>query len=318
MYDCVFLITRHKVSLEKIHNSDNINISVQLVLYTGAFFDNLNAIAFVLHPIKLAISILESQYCLLANCFIGLVHLEAAIRKFLENDYCNFHQQAITVFNRRFADFNNDAYILCFFLHSEYTRTFWHILLVADSFYKKICKKLKERKILMSQMRSYRHHITPFDILFDDNESPSVWWMLLENKLLYFSSNTKNLYKVLSNINFCDDDYNKHLNEERPVNEEKLANEERLANDRRPWNKERLANEEPTNEEMKDIFILLEVLKIDELLNLDATDFTNNLGELIVDTNFEFPDEKNIIVQDNNIENDEDWNSKRETNAMLN
>ncbi|CAG8843168.1 43381_t:CDS:2, partial [Gigaspora margarita] len=60
MYDCVFSIIRHKVPLEIICNRDNIDILVQSVLRTRAFFDNLYALAFVLHPIKIAISILES------------------------------------------------------------------------------------------------------------------------------------------------------------------------------------------------------------------------------------------------------------------
>ncbi|CAG8524023.1 23528_t:CDS:1, partial [Racocetra persica] len=92
-------------------------------------------------------------------------------------------------------------------------------------------------------------------------------------------------------------------------------------NEEKPENEERPANEEPTNKKIEDTFIPLKekILKIEKLLNLDATIFTNNLGELIINTNFEFPDEENIIVWDNNIENDEeDWDSEREINAMLN
>ncbi|CAG8627876.1 1131_t:CDS:2, partial [Dentiscutata heterogama] len=58
IYDYIFLIIRYKVPLEIIHNSDN-----------------------------LAISILELQNCSLADCFVGLVHLGAAIRRLPENDY---------------------------------------------------------------------------------------------------------------------------------------------------------------------------------------------------------------------------------------
>ncbi|CAG8734958.1 427_t:CDS:2, partial [Dentiscutata erythropus] len=47
-----------------------------------------------------------------------LVRLEAAIKRLLENDYHSFRQQVITIFNRRFAEFDDDAYILCFFFTS--------------------------------------------------------------------------------------------------------------------------------------------------------------------------------------------------------
>jgi hypothetical protein len=69
-------------------------------LRTRAFFDDLLALAFILHPIKLAISTLESQDCSLSDCFIGLVRLGAAIKKLPENDHRTFRQQAIAIFNK--------------------------------------------------------------------------------------------------------------------------------------------------------------------------------------------------------------------------
>ena len=60
-----------------------------------------------------------------------------------------------------------------------------------------------------------------------------------------------------------------------------------------------------------------EILKIEELLNLDATYFTDSLGEIIADTfNLSEEEIEDIIVQDdNNIE--EDWDPEREVNAIL-
>jgi len=81
----------------------------------------LNALAFILYLIKLAISTLESQNCLLADCFISLTCLGAAIKKLPMNDHHIFWQQAIAIFNKRFAEFDDNTYILCFFLHPEYS-----------------------------------------------------------------------------------------------------------------------------------------------------------------------------------------------------
>ncbi|CAG8530887.1 16689_t:CDS:2, partial [Dentiscutata heterogama] len=46
--------------------------------------------------------------------------------------------------------------------------------------------------------------------------------------------------------------------------------------------------EEPTSEEVQDVeFSEEESLKIEELLNLDVANFTNDLGEVILDTGFD-------------------------------
>ncbi len=104
-----------------------------------------------------------------------------------------------------------------------------------------------------------------------------------KNELPYFSTNktVKNLYEILYDASLYD--------------EEDLE-------------------EELTNEDIQDIFIFLEeeILKIEELLNLDATDFTDSLGEIIADTfNLSEEEIEDIIIQDDNsIE--EDWDPERE------
>ena len=89
-----------------------------------AFFDDVRALSFTLCPIKQSIAALESQSCTLANCFLGLVRLGAAIKKLPENDHRTFRQQCISIFNRRYAKFDDPIYLLCFFLHPFYTGKF--------------------------------------------------------------------------------------------------------------------------------------------------------------------------------------------------
>ncbi|CAG8483241.1 29306_t:CDS:10 [Racocetra persica] len=264
-----------------IRNSDNVNVSVQSILRTRAFFDDLNTLAFVLRPIKLAISIFESQNCSLANCFIGLVHLGAAIRRLLENDYHSFWQQAITIFNRRFAEFDDDAYILCFFLHPGYTGTFRRILLAADSFYEKIVWWISLEDYFLKdedhicQLAHMLLSITPHAARYkriwftlgwyygkcytclsldkiENMQKLSAFYLAnLKNELPYFASNIENLYEAL----LANEE--RPLNEERPSNEEIPLNKKRPANEGKPGNKERPANEEPTNEKTEDTFIPL-------------------------------------------------------------
>lgn len=77
----------------------------------------MRALAFALHPLKKSIATLESQSCTLADCYLGLAQLGAAIKKLPENDHRQFRQECIIIFNRRFAEFDDNAYLICFFLH---------------------------------------------------------------------------------------------------------------------------------------------------------------------------------------------------------
>ncbi|CAG8798440.1 3697_t:CDS:1, partial [Gigaspora rosea] len=60
--------------------------------------------------------------------------------------------------------------------------------------------------------------------------------------------------------------------------------------------------EQPTSEEVQDDeFPEEELLKIEELLNIDIAEFTNGLGEIVFTANFESFEEKDINIQNNNI-----------------
>ncbi|CAG8842081.1 21676_t:CDS:2, partial [Gigaspora margarita] len=250
-------------------------------------------------------NILEKIDCSLADCFIGLAHLGAAIRRLPENDYCNFCQQAIAIYNRRFAEFDDNIYILCFFLYPGYTvwaqGTFRCILLAADNFYEKMDKKQKERKMLMSQMRSYRHHTAPFDVSFDNNESPTMWWTSLEdnflknkdhicqlaNKLFSVTPHATGCERIWSTLGWYYGKCRTRLSLGKIENMQKLS-VFYLAN-----SKKELPYFFANNKEQDMEFPEEKALNIEELLNLDVADFTNNLGEIVFDTSFEFSEEEN-------------------------
>ena len=120
MFDCVDSIRWHKEVLKKVIHiifliyickfyqyllikkivnfylklqTDYMNVlpqAVLTILRSCAFFDDVYALAFALHPIKKAILNLESQSCSFADCFLGLVQLGAAIKNLPENDYFTF------------------------------------------------------------------------------------------------------------------------------------------------------------------------------------------------------------------------------------
>ncbi|GES94625.1 ribonuclease H-like domain-containing protein [Rhizophagus clarus] len=189
MYDCVDSIIRHKVPLENLKRENPVILStaVLTVLRSRAFFDDVRALAFTLRPIKQLIAESESQSCTLADCFLGLAKLGAAIKKLPNNDHRTFRQQCISIFNRRYAEFADLIYLLCFFLHPSYTEICWargtfrNLLMIADEVFMKMGKNNTERKELMHQMKKYRKREEPFDIKMGATETPCTWWFSIKD-----------------------------------------------------------------------------------------------------------------------------------------
>src|SRR5277367_4820283 len=92
-----------------------LSTAVLSVLRSRAFFDDVRVLAFTLRPIKQSIAVLESQTCTLADCFFELAKLGAAIKKLPNNDHRTFRHQCISIFNRRYTEFADPIYLLCFF-----------------------------------------------------------------------------------------------------------------------------------------------------------------------------------------------------------
>src|SRR6185437_15703167 len=53
-------------------------------------------------------------------CFCELVHLGASINKLSLSDHSTFCKQCIAIFNKRYNEFADPLYLLCFFLHPQY------------------------------------------------------------------------------------------------------------------------------------------------------------------------------------------------------
>ena len=89
-----------------------------------------------------------------------------------------------------------------------------------------------------------------------------------KNELPYFAVNktVEDLHKILCDINF--------------------------------YNEESLEDESITEEQDGFTFPEEDILEIEELLNLDAADFMNDLGDVIMDTDFNFSEEEGTVIQD--------------------
>ncbi|CAG8835225.1 13104_t:CDS:1, partial [Gigaspora margarita] len=110
-----------------------------------------------------------------------------------------------------------------------------------------------------------------------------------KKELQYFSANNDDeLHEALSNMNLGNyDDYDEE--------------------------------EQPTSEEVQDDeFPEEETLKIEELLNIDVADFTNDLGEIVFTANFESSEEEDVNIQNNDVESNVDegnWDPEKEAES---
>lgn len=216
-------------------------------------------------------------------------------------------------------------------------------------------KTPKERKVLMAQMRNYRRRVAPFDIYFDDNESPSTWWFSIEdsfpknedhicqlaNKLFAITLHAAGCERIWSTLGWYYGKRRTRLSLGKIENMQKLSafylansknelpyfsinktveNLNEILYNANLYDDENL-EEEFINEVEQNIFPIPEeeILNIEELLNLHADDFTKDLGDIIVDT-FDVTDSddnETISIQDNNsIE--EEWDPEREADLILN
>ena len=212
-------------------------------------------------------------------------------------------------------------------------------------------KRPKERKMLMAQMRNYRCRIAPFDVSFDDNESPSTWWYSLEdsfaknedhicqlaNKLFSITPHAAGCERIWSTLEWYYGKRRTRLSLSKIENMQKLSafyvanskNElpyfavnktvedlHKILCDINFYNEESLEDESITEEQDGFTFPEEDILEIEELLNLDAADFMNDLGDVIMDTDFNFSEEEGTVIQDDDGA-EEDWDPEQEADAIL-
>ncbi|RHZ89906.1 hypothetical protein Glove_9g342 [Diversispora epigaea] len=94
------------------------NIKVYTLLQNEEFYSNYYQIASILKPVKELTNVLEARDANLADCFIGLIKLDAKINQI---SFGNLWKSIIiSNYNRRLGEFINRSYILAYWLHPLY------------------------------------------------------------------------------------------------------------------------------------------------------------------------------------------------------
>ena len=74
----------------------------------------------IIKPIKKALKCLEFKSTTLADCFIEIIKLYAAIKDLPETCQVSFREKCIKIFNRHWKQFDIELYMLVYILHPKY------------------------------------------------------------------------------------------------------------------------------------------------------------------------------------------------------
>ena len=93
------------------------NDKIKSIICSWNFFNELKVLAFVLNPLYKAVLALERRTADLSDCYLGLACISFAIKRLLRqfnSEFCNY---CIEKINEKFYEFDDDIYLLTFFLN---------------------------------------------------------------------------------------------------------------------------------------------------------------------------------------------------------
>lgn len=99
------------------------NTKVKAIIEGRNFWSDLKILAFVLNPLRKAILALEARKATLADCYLSLARLAAVMKSLPRSFNKSFRNYCHQVMNKRFNEFEDNKYLLCFFLHPNFRGT---------------------------------------------------------------------------------------------------------------------------------------------------------------------------------------------------
>ncbi|GET50620.1 ribonuclease H-like domain-containing protein [Rhizophagus irregularis DAOM 181602=DAOM 197198] len=123
VHECTSSVYRLKDALLHVLNNHEREISneaVKAILKKRGFFDDIRILSDILEPIKKAILMLEGSNIILADCYLHLLRIAAFFKSMPTDDYKELRNSCISIFNKRYKEFDEDIYLLGFFLHPKY------------------------------------------------------------------------------------------------------------------------------------------------------------------------------------------------------
>jgi hypothetical protein len=96
------------------------NNRIKIIIQGRNFFSDLKILAFVLNPLRKSILSLEARTATLADCFLNMAQLGAVLKNLPQDFNQDFKNHCYFIMNKRFEEFDDSRYLLCFYLHPKY------------------------------------------------------------------------------------------------------------------------------------------------------------------------------------------------------
>ncbi|GET63634.1 ribonuclease H-like domain-containing protein [Rhizophagus irregularis DAOM 181602=DAOM 197198] len=154
VHECTSSVYRLKDALLHVldnHEREISNEAVKAILKKRGFFDDIRILSDILEPIKKAILMLEGSNVTLADCYLHLLRIAAFFKSMPTDDYKELRNSCISIFNKRYKEFDEDIYLLGFFLHPKYRE-------------------------LDAQLRAYFDNSEPYNTSYSIHDTAYHWW----------------------------------------------------------------------------------------------------------------------------------------------
>ncbi|EXX71585.1 hypothetical protein RirG_077120 [Rhizophagus irregularis DAOM 197198w] len=162
-YKSIDNILRVKAVLENMaanHSDLLTNDKIKPIICLWNFFNELKVLGFILNPLCKAVLALERREVDLSDCYLELAQISLAIKKLPRQVYSEFRNYCIEKINARFNEFDDNDYLLAFFLtlFSE-----MRIVKYAEVTAQKLGMDLTKAHTLCSHLLKYKNKESPFN-----------------------------------------------------------------------------------------------------------------------------------------------------------
>ncbi|GES90541.1 ribonuclease H-like domain-containing protein [Rhizophagus clarus] len=191
-------IIRLKAVLEELASTNYSNIlsneKIKPIIRSWNFFNDLKVLAFILKPLCDTILLLERSSANLSDCYLGMACIAASMKKLPRTFNQEFKNHCISMINKRLEEFDDDNYLLAFFLHPRFRTCLkygvWQrIVIIAGKVAKNAGMNLECSRILCSQLLMYKNNERPFNQPYSNGiDDPIKWWTSMELEPPYLQS----------------------------------------------------------------------------------------------------------------------------------
>jgi hypothetical protein len=106
------------------------NDKIKSIICAWNFFNELKVLAFVLNPLCKIILELERRTADLSDCYLGLARISYAIKRLPQQFNSEFRNYCIEKINERFEEFDDDNYLLTFFLNPSFRGNYFFLFIL--------------------------------------------------------------------------------------------------------------------------------------------------------------------------------------------